>query len=420
MKKFLIASFVVACGVAFATVPEVSNIVLEQGSDRVVRVSYDLTGGTAAITMDVLTNGVPIGRSYLVNAKGDVDTYVKPGVGRRITWNPLVGWPDSTARSISVRLVARAANEPPAYMAVDLVGENAGTIKFYGSVDELPGGIGSDVYRTTKLLMRRIPAANIPWKMGKAGASQEAVDARHRVALQKDFWLGVFEVTQEQYKNVMGEYKGYFTASRATRPVESVSYHEVRANTAAKQARFPQGQPYSTSFMGTLRNVAALDFDLPTEAQWEYACRAGTETGYYNGTEDAQPTSVIGLAGSASSPAATTEPADGGTKRVGSHDPNGFGLYDMYGNVSEWCVDCYNEVLYGQESLQGETIDPCNWNTPMTDSEDNDKNNTYVRRGGGWRDLAKFGTSSRRYYWANAVNSIGFRVMCYGLTEGAE
>lgn len=115
-----------------------------------------------------------------------------------------------------------------------------------------------------------------------------------------------------------------------------------------------------------------------------------------------------------SSPAPGTAPADGGTQRVGSLAPNGFGLYDMYGNVSEWCVDCYHEDNYGQARTAGEAIDPCNWANPMTEAGDANKNNTYIRRGGGWRDAAAYGRSAARWYWNSGVNSVGFRVMCHG------
>ncbi len=410
-KKVLsILSSVAVCGASVASVPEIANVMLSQDRGRRVTVTYDLSGGLAAVTMDVLTNGVSIGYAHFANAQGDVGAYVAPGTGKSIVWNPLSSWPGVRAPELSVRLTARAANVPPDYLTVDLAGETRGVVRLYVSTNDLPEGIGSDLYRTSKLL-RRIPAAHRLWDMGTDG---DTVAPRHPVALQNDYWIGVFEVTQEQWRHVMGDYKGYFMVDRATRPVESASYFEVRANANDRMAHFAPGAPFEGSFMGRLRQVAALDFDLPTEAQWEYACRAGTATRYCNGTDDVQPEAVLGRAGSGSSPAPETAPAEGGTQRVGSLAPNGFGLYDMYGNVSEWCVDCYHEVNYGQARTAGEAIDPCNWANPMTEAGDANKNNTYIRRGGGWRDAAAYGTSAARWYWNSGVNSVGFRVMCHG------
>ena len=419
MKKTVLFASIWACGASVASVPEIANVVLTQDRGRQVTVTYDLTGGLAAVTMDVLTNGVSIGYAHFANAQGDVGAYVAPGTGKRITWDPLVRWPGVRAPELSVRLTARAANVPPDYLTVDLTGATRGAVRLYASTNDLPEGVGSDLYRTSKLLLRRIPAAHRLWDMGEGGGT---IAPRHPVALQNDFWLGVFEVTQEQWKNVMGGYKGYFTADRATRPVESVSYFQVRANDSDRTAHFALGAPHADSFMGKLAALvgSGWTFDLPTEAQWEYACRAETATRYYNGTDDVQPEAVVGRTGSPSAPAPETAPADGGTQRVGSLAPNGFGLYDMYGNVSEWCVDCYHEESYGQTRTAGEAIDPCNWQNPMTTADDTNKNNTYVRRGGGWRDAASYGTSAARWYWNSGVNSVGFRVMCDGPTAAAQ
>lgn len=367
-----------------------------------VTVNYELSED-AIVTASLASGGRTLAAPRVW---GDVQAAV-PGGARSFSWTPADA-DDCVGHAVTFTVSAWDPADPPDYLVCDL---DLGTRAHYATTNDLPEGVGSDLYRTSKLLLRRIPAAHRLWDMGTDG---DTVAPRHPVALQDDYWIGVFEVTQEQWRHVMGDYKGYFMVDRATRPVESASYFEVRANANDRMAHFAPGAPFEGSFMGRLRQVAALDFDLPTEAQWEYACRAGTTTRYCNGTDDVQPEAVLGRAGSGSSPAPGTAPADGGTQRVGSLAPNGFGLYDMYGNVSEWCVDCYHEVNYGQARTAGEAIDPCNWANPMTEAVDANKNNTYIRRGGGWRDAAAYGTSAARWYWNSGVNSVGFRVMCHG------
>lgn len=420
MKQIMMMVFAIGSVSAFASMPEISATGIAQDQSRLVTVTYTLSGASAIVTMDVLTNGVSIGRRNFVNAQGDVNRLVEPGETRRITWQPHEIWPGMrfSVPTLSVRLTAHPVNLPPAYMVVSLEGDMAGSSAFYETSEELSEGIGSDVYRKSKLLLRRIPVANVPWNMGAAadGNDHDADNPLHHVALTDDFWIGVFEVTQYQFERIYGEHKGRFTAEGDTRPVETVSYFEVRANPSSTSTYFRPGAPAANSFMGKLQGLTGFDFDLPTEAQWEFACRAGTGSVYYNGTDDSQPAARIG----GTSVAATTLPAVGGTARVGSYEPNGFGLYDMYGNVSEWCVDCYNLTGYGLDSLAGQSLDPCNWNNPTTDATDPNLNNKYLRRGGGYRDNVKFGRSATRYYWNTAIDSIGFRVMCHGQLVGEE
>ena len=107
-----------------------------------------------------------------------------------------------------------------------------------------------------------------------------------------------------------------------TLPVEMVSWNDIRGGT------WPGGTPGTTTFMGILGAKTGLVCDLPTEAQWEYACRAGTTTAYNNGSD-----SDLDPLGWYSSNSNST------THEVGTKTPNAWGLYDMHGNVSEWCLD---------------------------------------------------------------------------------
>lgn len=368
-----------------------------------VTVNYELSED-AIVTASLASGGRTLAAPRVW---GDVQAAV-PGGARSFSWTPADA-DDCVGHAVTFTVSAWDPADPPDYLVCDL---DLGTRAHYATTNDLPEGVGSDLYRTSKLLLRRIPAANQVFScLGK-----------YPMSLSEDFWIGVFETTQEQYRRILSAEPGTFAEATAwpTRPVtggraESAPqlFHKTLRGDLASATAVPDA-PAESSFFGILRTKAGLAFDLPTEAQWEYACRAGTTTRYCNGTDDVQPEAVLGRAGSGSSPAPGTAPADGGTQRVGSLAPNGFGLYDMYGNVSEWCVDCYHEDNYGQARTAGEAIDPCNWANPMTEAVDANKNNTYIRRGGGWRDAAAYGRSAARWYWNSGVNSVGFRVMCHG------
>ena len=155
------------------------------------------------------------------------------------------------------------------------------------------------------------------------------------VSLAKPYFIGLFEVTQKQYKLVMGVNPAEATGD--TLPVNHVSYNMIRGLSSGALWPFSSDVD-ADSFMGKLRTRTGLNFDLPTEAEWEYACRAGTTSDYNNGSS-----SISGLG--------WTSANGSGPIEVGSYQPNAWGLYDMHGNVGEWCLDWYG-------TLTGATTDP--------------------------------------------------------------
>jgi formylglycine-generating enzyme required for sulfatase activity len=191
------------------------------------------------------------------------------------------------------------------------------------------------------------------------------------VTLTKYFYIGVFEVTQKQWELVIGNRPSYFNNSTyyATRPVEQVSYYEIRENPlpviddstkgSAISPNWPQSsQVHADSFMGKLRAKTGLStLDLPTEAQWEYACRAGTTTALNSGYNMTgmmydPKMDVVGRywynGGSGYSQGCAPS---AGTATAGSYAANAWGLYDMHGNVWEWCLDWH-------ETYHAPTTDP--------------------------------------------------------------
>jgi formylglycine-generating enzyme required for sulfatase activity len=148
---------------------------------------------------------------------------------------------------------------------------------------------------------------------------------QHEVTISKDYYLGVYEVTQAQYEKVIGKnpslYQGAIVGNEnADLPVENVSWHDA-VEFCKKLSDLPE------------EKKAGRVYRLPTEAQWEYACRAGSKTAYsFDDEEGLLP--EYGWFSSNSSDR---------THTVGLLDPNAWGLYDMHGNVWEWCSDRHGE-----------------------------------------------------------------------------
>ena len=242
---------------------------------------------------------------------------------------------------------------PATYCVIDLsAGANASSYPVTYLAKPPSGVFNIDAYKTTKLVLKRIEAGS--FKMGGS------VD----VTLTKPFFIGLFEVTQKQYSLVTGSNPSYYSGDKL--PVEKVSYNAIRGS--LNGANWPSSNAVdSTSFLGKLRARTGLDFDLPTEAQWEYACRAGTTTTYSYG--NSANGDYMWYEDNSSSQ----------THVVGTKQPNPWGLYDMHGNVREWCVDWFASSLSGG-----------------TDPKGSSSGSNRVLRGGTWCVSAFYCTSSSR------------------------
>ena len=218
-----------------------------------------------------------------------------------------------------------------------------------------------------------IPAGE--FKMGSpAGENyRSSNELQHKVKITKPFYMGKYEVTQGQVMKVMGSNPSHFTKSEKL-PVEQVNWVDCQG------------------FVAQLKRAAGNGgFALPTEAQWEYACRAGSETIYFWGPWNNGFAECVWFANTTS---------EKNTQEVGLKKPNAWGLYDMYGNVWEWCQDWFGENYY-KESPEA---DP---KGPATGTE-------RVIRGASWKDGMAVHRSAKRYSYPpenKAGNSFGMRVV---------
>jgi len=217
------------------------------------------------------------------------------------------------------------------------------------------GGQPKEVVNTSGMKLLLIPAGTFTMGSPANEKKRDDDETQHQVTLTKPFHMGRTEVTQGQWKKVMG-----------TEPWKGKSYVQEGDQNAASYISWDD----ATEFCGRLSQTEGKTYRLPTEAEWEYACRGGTKTAFYFGNDEAELSKYAWWGGTVRNGNARDEKY---AHRVAQKLPNPFGLYDMHGNVYEWCSDWIGDYP----------------STPLTDPRGPDAGSFRVLRGGSWGDAPR-------------------------------
>ena len=222
-----------------------------------------------------------------------------------------------------------------------------------------------------ELVMVKIPAGTFEMGNNSGDPDEKPV---HHVTISKDFYIGIHEITQAQWQAVMGNNPSYMKWDSL--PMENVSWNDCQ------------------EFITKLNQMDHGTFRLPTEAEWEYACRAGTTTDFYWGNEN-----IDNYAWYFDNSSSYTQDSGSNSQEVAMKLPNNFGVFDMSGNIYEWCNDWYGD--YTSKSV----VDPMG----------NQSGSYRVMRGGSWETTAWYCRSSDRtsYFPKYSGRGLGFRIMTF-------
>ena len=353
----------------------------------------------------------------------------------RVTWDSTADAPGLTVTNLKYTVTANMAK----YMVIDLSKGTAATaedpypIKYYEDVPDFEGvekGKWDDYHKTTNLVLRLIQPGKFTQAWSDSNCNREGL--AHTAILTKPYYIAVFEMTQEQSFLLNGTYgmNNVFTGGRRKLRPTQISYINVRGSTLSGVVNWPitGSKVASSSMLNLIRTKTGTQgFDLPTECEWEFACRSGGRaSGFWNDGSDAGiPTSTKfntvqngdaalerlgryqhngGMVKTENEGVYTYKEADKasdeslGTAVVGSYEPNFWGLYDMHGNVAEWCNGVWPSTWATWLDKEGYY---CHGKYPLTDDvgpaiKTWTSSQYRIARGGNWNSPAQNCLSPRR------------------------
>lgn len=370
--------------------------------NNVVDVDYTISGLTGdpydyRVEMTVSSSSLqkPVVASNFINCAW-CDLVTSNGTWRA-SWNSEadgVNFADANAQ-VTMKLVHMpvAASEAK-YMIIDLSGgKSAKTypVRLVRESAPEPSQFCRDIYKTDRLVMKRVYA--VENDEGYTFMMTDSNKNSHKVLLTNDYFLGVFPMTQRQYKLVSGKNPSYFTADAENNPAAHRPVENMLQTTPKLEVMV------YLSDRVALRAPYKPNFSLPTEAQMEYAIRAGTTTEWFWGSDGSK---VCDYAWVSANSGGTTHP-------VGLKLPNNWGFYDMQGNVGVWCSDWYGAYSTDPAYVEGGiTVDPLGSGTGRTYFVDRGARYNSDATGQTWRSKSGFREASIPSYQTR--NSVGFRV----------
>ena len=442
MKRIVIGMMVATAALAADAASTITGVTAAQNPRTgQVEIVYNLAGDDAIVTLDdILMDGVSIGPSNVTTVVGQAARKVRSGNGRVIYWNPRKDIPGrELTGTLTAKLTAWPTNNPPDFMMVRLDVANAtnyNNVFWYSSASCLPdGGLTNPVYRLSRYVMRRIPAKNVVWRMGVSSVSDTGAagdqnqymrGAPHYVKLTADYYMGIYPVTYGHHRAITGSVPQNSPSGSDETPLSTVQNKINYARLRGSGTTWPvDGHTLAAgAILQTYRTVMGVEVDLPTDAQWEFAARAGTSQKYgVNGGTDNYGTTAAPIIWSSN-----TAPTKSYPQVPGLLKPNAWGLYDMNGDVWEWCLDQYDGTWNSEtdnwyanawnqttETYNGVTVyvDPVGM--LLNTGTNSDKNR--VLRGGSVGNGQNNALSSYRHmqsYDTNTTNNNwgGFRLAC--------
>ena len=335
--------------------PQVTNVTFNQRADGSYKVDiyynlYDEDGDAMTVTMQVSDDAGETWNLSCQQISGDVGENITGGTGKHIVWDFGAEHPDAYYDRIQIKVIADDGYVTPGL--VEMVYVQGGTFQMGDK-----WGDGSDVEKPV-----------------------------HEVTVS-DFYISKYEITQKQYEEIMGENPSYFIGDNL--PVEKVTWYNAVDFCNKLSEREGLEPCYTINGTDVSCDFSKSGYRLPTEAEWEYAATGGinSKNTKYSGSNNVDEVGWY------------SDNSSNSTQEIGKKDPNELGIYDMSGNVWEWCWDWYDTSYYASSAT-----------TNPTGPEDG---SSKVLRGGSWRNPAQSVRVSNRgdNYPSEIYYTYGFRIV---------
>ncbi len=283
------------------------------------------------------------------------------------------------------------------YIIVNLKENNSKyPVEYYTST---PGISNNKDFKKTKIVLKRVKAGSFLMGSPDSEIGRDNDENQRETIITKDYFIGIYHITQNQWEAVMGFNPS--TNKKDCYPVETVNWNEVRGGYWPIKPSAEDSM--HTSLCGKISNLTGLKFNLPSEARWEYACRAGTLTAYNNGKDCLTIETGENVTDPNLEPIAfyggnwnwEMETSDCSLRSVGRKEPNSWQLYDMLGMAWEYCLDWYGP--YTEEKV---------------DPRGNSSGEKRICRGGNWHAWPAICRSAKRQKARGAFGGQGVRIIC--------